>query len=118
MSGATDSRYHQQTQQQQQQQQQGQQQRPQGRTKHQTKVANGLKAELSRLQPNPADTVAAVGGVPEQGTGRKLRSQESTRLKSELSNYFPEYDEIIGNDPKEERKRCFCQSPIFDLNWC
>ncbi|KAK4192833.1 something about silencing, SAS, complex subunit 4-domain-containing protein [Podospora australis] len=64
------------------------------RTKHQEKVVNGLKHELNRLQPNAADTSS-------QG-GRKLRSQEATRFKSELSNYFPDYDEIIGNDPKEK----------------
>ncbi|KAJ8104876.1 hypothetical protein ONZ43_g7649 [Nemania bipapillata] len=34
--------------------------------------------------------------------GRKLRSQEATRFKSELAAYFPEYDEVIGNDPKEQ----------------
>ncbi|KAK3310606.1 something about silencing, SAS, complex subunit 4-domain-containing protein [Chaetomium strumarium] len=63
------------------------------RTKHQEKVANGLKHELSRLQPNAEDTT--------KHEGRKLRSQEVTRFKSELSAYFPEYDEVIGNDPKE-----------------
>ena len=26
------------------------------------------------------------------------------RFKSELSAYFPDYDEVIGNDPKEERE--------------
>lgn len=61
-------------------------------TKHQEKVANGLKHELDRLQPNAVDT---------KEQGRKLRSQEATRFKSELSAYFPEYDEVIGNDPKE-----------------
>lgn len=63
-------------------------------TKHQEKVANGLKHELNRLQPSAADT---------KEQGRKLRSQEATRFKSELSAYFPEYDEVIGNDPKETR---------------
>ncbi|KAK4235524.1 something about silencing, SAS, complex subunit 4-domain-containing protein [Achaetomium macrosporum] len=62
------------------------------RTEHQEKVANGLKHELSRLQPNAEDSTHQ---------GRKLRSQEATRFKSELSAYFPEYDEVIGNDPKE-----------------
>lgn len=38
--------------------------------------------------------------------GRKLRSQEGVRYKSELSAYFPEYDEVIGNIPKEQRT-CF-----------
>ena len=36
--------------------------------------------------------------------GRKLRSQEGVRFRSELSAYFPEYDEVIGNIPKEDRK--------------
>ncbi|KPM45826.1 hypothetical protein AK830_g660 [Neonectria ditissima] len=62
-------------------------------TKHQAKVINGIKHELDRLQPQPKDT---------REQGRKLRSQEATRFKSELSAYFPEYDEVIGNDPKEQ----------------
>ncbi|KAI8208758.1 hypothetical protein K4K52_001099 [Colletotrichum sp. SAR 10_76] len=64
-------------------------------TKHQEKVINGIKHELDRLQPREADTHTKEGG-------RKLRSQEATRFKSELSAYFPEYDEVIGNDPKEQ----------------
>ncbi|KAL2017712.1 hypothetical protein VTK56DRAFT_1737 [Thermocarpiscus australiensis] len=67
------------------------QQRP-AATKHRQKLANGLKHELDKLQPDTAD-------AKEQG--RKLRSQEATRFKSELSAYFPEYDEVIGNEPKE-----------------
>ncbi|KHN95558.1 uncharacterized protein MAM_06615 [Metarhizium album ARSEF 1941] len=63
-------------------------------TKHQAKVINGIKAELDRLQPQPAST---------REQGRKLRSQEATRFKSDLSAYFPDYDEVIGNDPKEQR---------------
>ncbi|KAK3388851.1 something about silencing, SAS, complex subunit 4-domain-containing protein [Sordaria brevicollis] len=66
---------------------------PSGLTRHQEKVVNGLKHELSRLNPNAADTI-------KEG-GRKLRSQEGTRFKSELAAYFPDYDEVIGNDPKE-----------------
>ena len=83
-------------------QQQQQQQQP-TLTKHQEKVVNGLKHELNRLHPNVADT-------KEQNGGRKLRSQEATRFKSELSAYFPDYDEVIGNDPKEERK---LHTPFF-----
>jgi hypothetical protein len=64
-------------------------------TKHKEKVANGLKNELHGLQANLADT---------KDQGRKLRSQEATRFKSELSIYFPDYDEVIGNDPKEQCK--------------
>lgn len=63
-------------------------------TKHQAKVINGIKHELDRLQPQSKDT---------REQGRKLRSQEATRFKSELSAYFPEYDEVVGNDPKEHR---------------
>ncbi|KAI0431539.1 hypothetical protein F5Y09DRAFT_186637 [Xylaria sp. FL1042] len=69
-----------------------------GLTRHQEKVINGIRHELDRLQPSTADTSSATTGPP----GRKLRSQEATRFKSELSAYFPEYDEVIGNDPKEQ----------------
>ncbi|KUI57138.1 hypothetical protein VP1G_04466 [Cytospora mali] len=64
-------------------------------TKHQEKVVNGIKHELDRLQPSSADMAAS------NNQGRKLRSQEGVRFKSELSAYFPEYDEVIGNIPKE-----------------
>lgn len=36
--------------------------------------------------------------------GRKLRSKDTIRFKSDLSAYFPDYDEVIGNDPKPKRK--------------
>ncbi|SPO07634.1 uncharacterized protein DNG_10329 [Cephalotrichum gorgonifer] len=62
-------------------------------TKHQSKVKNGILHELDRLEPAPADS---------KSQGRKLRSQETSRFKSELSAYFPEYDEVIGNEPKEK----------------
>ncbi|WYZ44171.1 hypothetical protein EsH8_VII_000607 [Colletotrichum jinshuiense] len=65
-------------------------------TKHQEKVINGIKHELDRLQPRETDAHTKEGG-------RKLRSQEATRFKSELSAYFPEYDEVIGNEPKEHQ---------------
>lgn len=76
-------------------------------TKHQSKVINGIKHELDRLQPQPSDTNT-------QEQGRKLRSQEATRFKSELSAYFPEYDEVIGNEPKEQRTSK--KFPIVHLN--
>ncbi|KAG5966967.1 hypothetical protein E4U58_002388 [Claviceps cyperi] len=63
------------------------------RTRYQHKAVNGTQTELDRLQAKPA-------AAPEQG--RKLRSQEATRFKSDLSAYFPDYDEVIGNDPKEQ----------------
>lgn len=78
---------------------------PSGLTRHQEKVVNGLKHELSRLNPNAADTI-------KEG-GRKLRSQEGTRFKSELAAYFPDYDEVIGNDPKEQRKSQHHPPPFF-----
>ncbi|KAI1459482.1 something about silencing, SAS, complex subunit 4-domain-containing protein [Annulohypoxylon moriforme] len=65
--------------------------------KHKAKAINGIKHELDRLQPSAADTSSA-----RERPGRKLRSQEATRFKSELSAYFPDYDEVIGNDPKEQ----------------
>ncbi|KAI9648845.1 hypothetical protein NHQ30_003486 [Ciborinia camelliae] len=65
--------------------------------KYHRKISNGLKHEVDelqdRLQPNKVDI---------KDERRKLRSQEGTKFKSELSAYFPEYDEIIGNVPKEE----------------
>ncbi|KAK1829849.1 something about silencing, SAS, complex subunit 4-domain-containing protein [Podospora conica] len=70
----------------------GSKQQQAGHTKHKEKVANGLKHELNRLQ---------AGSAVVKDQGRKLRSQEATRFKSDLSAYFPDYDEVIGNDPKE-----------------
>lgn len=93
---------------------QQQRQRPTPTTSR-SKVVKGLMHELVNLKPNEADTIVQ---------GRKLRSQEVVRYKSELSSYFPEYDEIIGNDPKETRMFAInlpsfttnsqCQLPI---NW-
>lgn len=71
---------------------------PKGLTRHQTKLKNGIQHELDRLQPSGADASSVA-----KDQGRKLRSQEATRFKSELSAYFPDYDEVIGNDPKEHR---------------
>lgn len=64
--------------------------------KYKEKVASGLKHELDRLQPDKSVT---------KEQGRKLRSQEATRFKSDLSAYFPDYDEVIGNDSKENREQ-------------
>ncbi|KAF3764487.1 hypothetical protein M406DRAFT_356570, partial [Cryphonectria parasitica EP155] len=47
--------------------------------------------------------------------GRKLRSQEGVRYKSELSAYFPEYDEVIGNIPKEHHV-LMLDTPIVVVN--
>ncbi|OAA62258.1 hypothetical protein ISF_05267 [Cordyceps fumosorosea ARSEF 2679] len=65
--------------------------------KHKAKAINGIKHELDRLQPDMAGTKQ-----PGREPGRKLRSQEATRFKSDLSAYFPDYDEVIGNEPKEQ----------------
>jgi len=66
------------------------------RKPHHEKVVQGIKHELDRLQPIAADL--------NKDEKRKLRSQEGTRFKSDLSAYFPEYDEVIGNEPKEDRE--------------
>ncbi|EPE10296.1 iq calmodulin-binding domain-containing protein [Ophiostoma piceae UAMH 11346] len=73
---------------------------PHAASKSKEKLVHGIKHELKSLQLAAADAVDAAS-VPREG-GRKLRSQEATRFKSELSAYFPEYDEVIGNEPKEE----------------
>ncbi|OAA40659.1 hypothetical protein NOR_05747 [Metarhizium rileyi] len=62
-------------------------------TRHQARFINGIRAELDRLQPQ---------SVSAREPGRKLRSQEAIRFKSDLSAYFPDYDEVIGNDLKEQ----------------
>ncbi len=54
----------------------------------------------SRPAPDLDQLHPGHGDAGEQ-QGRKLRSQEATRFKSELSAYFPDYDEVIGNDPRE-----------------
>ncbi|PFH56789.1 hypothetical protein XA68_15984 [Ophiocordyceps unilateralis] len=64
-------------------------------TKHRARVINGVKTEVDRLQPQAPSARSS-------SQGRKLRSQEATRFKSELSAYFVDYDEVIGNDPKEQ----------------
>lgn len=69
-----------------------------GLKKYKEKAINGIKHELDKLQPSAAEASSAT-----ERPGRKLRSQEATRFKSELSAYFPDYDEVIGNDPKEQR---------------
>jgi hypothetical protein len=63
--------------------------------KHTEKAINGIKHELERLQPAAADI---------KDDKRKLRSQEGTRFKSELSAYFPDYDVVIGNETEETRE--------------
>ncbi|CAK7269129.1 hypothetical protein SEPCBS119000_003410 [Sporothrix epigloea] len=63
-------------------------------------ASNAFKLELKSLQVSAEDAEAAVRGSRE--SGRKLRSQEASRFKSDLAAYFPDYDEVIGNEPKEE----------------
>lgn len=78
-------------------------------TVHHEKVANGIKHELDRLQ----DKLSFPLPPNLKEEKRKLRSQEGTRFKSELSLYFPDYDEFIGNDPKENRKPECCRAIEF-----
>ena len=73
---------------------------PPQRTIHQQKVVNGIKHELDNLDPKVEDLKAAE----QKEQKRSLRSQEGLRFKSDLSTYFPEYDEVIGNDPREDRE--------------
>lgn len=83
-------------------------------TKEKEKAANGFKnQELKALQVSTADAEAVVAAATRGARegGRKLRSQEATRFKSELAAYFPDYDEVIGNEPKEERESTF--PPLF-----
>ncbi|CAK7263026.1 hypothetical protein SEPCBS57363_000358 [Sporothrix epigloea] len=63
-------------------------------------AANAGKQELKSLQVSTEDAEAVAKGSREGG--RKLRSQEASRFKSDLAAYFPDYDEVIGNEPKEE----------------
>jgi hypothetical protein len=73
---------------------------------HHEKVVNGIKHELDRLQPNVADL---------KDEKRKLRSQEDQWFKSELSAYLPEYDTVIGNIPKEDRKSFYAYVPCLRI---
>lgn len=82
---------------------------PQKPTIHHEKVANGIKHELDRLQDRLSQPLPP--NLKEEK--RKLRSQEGVRFKSELSLYFPDYDEVIGNDPKEDRKLQVCRAIGF-----
>ena len=75
-------------------------------------ATNAVKQELKSLQVSTEDAEAVARGSREGG--RKLRSQEASRFKSELAAYFPDYDEVIGNEPKEER-RCL---PYRNLLCC
>jgi hypothetical protein len=75
-------------------------------TNHHEKVVNGIKHELDRLQ----DRLSQPLQPNLKDEKRKLRSQEGQRFKSELSLYFPDYDEVIGNDPKEDRRLQACRA--------
>lgn len=75
-----------------------------------TNGVNG-KRERSNISYSDKQVIAqsANGG---KGDGkRKLRSEEGAHYKSELSAYFNEYDEVIGNVAKESR-----QYPILSLS--
>ncbi|KAI1169803.1 hypothetical protein F4777DRAFT_584556 [Nemania sp. FL0916] len=85
--------------------------RDHGLTRHQEKVINGIRHELDRLQP-AADSIGSTADPP----GRKLRSQEAIRFKSELGSYFPEYDEVIGNKVPKEQHFISTDTPIIVLD--
>ncbi|KAG0651499.1 hypothetical protein D0Z07_2018 [Hyphodiscus hymeniophilus] len=84
---------------------------PQKTTPHHEKVVNGIRHELNRLQ----DRLSQPLQPNLKDEKRKLRSQEGQRFKSELSLYFPDYDEVIGNDPKEDHILNF-DTPIIIID--
>jgi hypothetical protein len=79
-------------------------------TKHADKVVAGIKHELDKLKPKEEYAKA--------DEKRKLRSQEGTRFKSELSLYFPDYDIVIGNEVEETRKFSFPLRQFWDYHSC
>ncbi|KAI0999953.1 hypothetical protein K3495_g8248 [Podosphaera aphanis] len=50
----------------------------------------------------PKDEAKILQSIASDAFTRNLRSQKVSKFKSELSLFFPEYDEIIGNEPKQE----------------
>lgn len=79
-----------------------QQQQTSETKRYKRKVAKGLQHELDGLK----DRIQAKDALSLKDGRRKLRSQEGVKFKSELSAYFPEYDEVIGNVPKEDGEFC------------
>ncbi|KLU88129.1 hypothetical protein MAPG_07116 [Magnaporthiopsis poae ATCC 64411] len=90
-------------------QQQQHQQQPLQQPSASTAAPRSKPAASSATQPKPRNPAKRELGslqvdkpTPKAAEGRKLRSQEATRFKSDLAAYFPDYDEVIGNDPKPD----------------
>ncbi|KAL8311884.1 hypothetical protein RB597_002473 [Gaeumannomyces tritici] len=90
--------------QQQQEQQQHPLPQPPSKAAPRSKPAAGSKAPPKPRNPAKRElgSLRVDKSTPKAAEGRKLRSQEATRFKSDLAAYFPDYDEVIGNDPKPD----------------
>lgn len=67
-------------------------------------LPNGVPTtnQTTHLTPKPDGSVLRGGHGISEGEKRKLRSQDGgSRSKSELSLYFPHYEELVSIEPKE-----------------
>lgn len=67
-------------------------------------LPNGVPTttKTTYLTPKPDGSVLRGGHGISEGEKRKLRSQDGgSRSKSELSLYFPNYEELVSVEPKE-----------------
>ncbi|KAA6415294.1 MAG: hypothetical protein FRX48_00009 [Lasallia pustulata] len=67
-------------------------------------LPNGVPTttQTTHLTPKPEGSVLRGGHGISEGEKRKLRSQDGgSRSKSELSLYFPNYEELVNIEPKE-----------------
>lgn len=70
-------------------------------------LPNGVPTttQTTHLTPKPEGSVLRGGHGISEGEKRKLRSQDGgSRSKSELSLYFPNYEELVSIEPKETGK--------------
>ncbi|KAI9811345.1 MAG: hypothetical protein M1827_005505 [Pycnora praestabilis] len=79
--------------------------RPDNVSQRTSPTANGFTiAQKQQNTPNPLglDPNSASTRLAQQSDKRTLRSQDGgSRFKSDLSLYFPGYDEMVSNEPKE-----------------
>lgn len=70
-------------------------------------LPNGVPptTQTTQLTPKPEGPVLRGGHGISEGEKRKLRSQDGgSRSKSELSLYFPNYEDLVSVEPKETGK--------------
>lgn len=70
-------------------------------------LLNGVPTttQTTHLTPKPEGSVLRGGHGISEGEKRKLRSQDGgSRSKSELSLYFPNYEELVSIEPKKTGK--------------